>query len=259
MDSQHPFDVGLKDWLESVNAAVKKELEEKPTEYRELFYKINSALTLFSPIAEKLPVDNAGWIYGEDEILRSSSSIQIIMEFLTQAIYMETIHLWPAANHSARCGLEHTLWTIWQIIYPKEIKTKIGGADQAKFSEIKKSIFDIPRFDKYKDKFVFLGDGSQTKNLMNKITEIYGHLSYYVHTSNIHIELKGARPHITHDLSKNPRAERDTWMNISDTFEIIVIILTIACKEYFREENIKELEKITSPESYKIIFEDRRR
>lgn len=255
MASQHPFDVGLEDWLKCVNMAVEKEVKEKPEEYRELFDKINSALTFFSPIAEKLPVDNAKWIYGEGEISPPSSNIQIIMEFLTQAIYMEASHLWPAANHSARCGLEHIFWTIWQIKRPEESKTKIGGPAQAQFNEMKKSIFDIPRFAKCKDKFAFPGDGGETKFLPDKITEVYSHLSHYVHTSNIHIELSGARPHITHDLGKNPRAERDTWINISDTFEIILIMLAIACKEYLGEEDIKQLEKITSPEVYKTICE----
>jgi len=255
MGLQHPFDEGLNDWIDSINEAVIKEVTANPKEYRELFDKINSALTLFSPIAEELPVDHAIWIHGEDEISSRSSSIQIIMEFLTQAIYMEASHLWPAANHSARCALEHTFWTIWQIIHPKESKTKIGGPEQAKFSEMKDAVFDIPRFADCKNKFDFPGDGGQTKALLDKIVEVYGHLSYYVHTSNIHIELKGARPHITHDLGTNPKAERDARENISETFALIVIMLAIACKENLDEEEMKQIEQITSSEICKVIFE----
>lgn len=255
MASQHPFDKGLNDWINSVDYAVKKELLENSGELRELFDKINYALTLFLPLAEQLPVDQAKWIHGEDGILSPPSSIQIIMEFLTQAIYMQVSHLWPAANHSARCALEHTFWTIWQIAHPQKSKTRIGGPEQARFEEMKCSIFEIPRFANYKNEFEFPSDACKTKGLLDKIVEIYAHLSYYVHTSNIHIELKGARPHITHDLSTNPRAERDTRVNISETLMLIVIMLAIACREKLGSEEMKDLERITSLDICKTITE----
>lgn len=253
MDSQQLFDKKLKGWIDSVKRAIDKELSENPKKYRENFDKIKSALTIFSPIAEHLPIDQASWIYGEDKIASHSSNIQIIMEFLTQAIYMEAGHLWPAANHSARCALEHTFWTIWQIAYPTKSNTRIGGPDQAKFKEMKDAVFELPHFKLLKNMFSFSGDGGQTKVLIDKITEVYGHLSYYVHTSNIHIELRGKRPHITHDLGTNPKAEKDTEENISDALILIVILLSIACKEHIDKGMWDKLEEITSIKIKEII------
>lgn len=168
MDSGHPFNDGIDDWIKSVNEAVKKEVTEETKDFKLRFDKINLALTLFSPIAEELPIDHAIWFHGEDGVLPRSSSIQIIMEFLTQAVYMEASHLWPAANHSARCALEHTFWTIWQIGYPKESKTKIGGHGQVKFSEMKDAVFEITRFKDSNKKFDFPGDADTKKIFLKK-------------------------------------------------------------------------------------------
>ena len=154
---------------------------------------------------------------------------------------MEASHLWPAANHSLRCALEHTFWTIWQIGYPEGSKTMIGGPEQVKFSEIKDETFNITRFKDSKKKFEFSGSASTKINLFKKISKVYGHLSYYVHTSNIHIEIKGSRPHITHDLETNPRAERDTKENFNDTLVLIIILLSIACKESIEGEHLTTL------------------
>lgn len=245
--SGHPFDDEINEWIKSVNEAVKNELTENTEDFRLRFDKINSALTLFSPIAEKLPIDHAKWIYGDDEVIPRSSNIHIIMEFMTQALYMEASHLWPAANHSLRCALEHTFWTIWQIGNPKESKTMIGVHEQAKFSEMKDATFDIPRFKSSKGRFKFSGSAGTTRNIFQNINEVYGHLSYYVHTSNIHIEIKGARPHITHDLETNPKAERDTKENFNDTLILIVILLSIACKEFIKKENLAVIENELLP------------
>jgi len=255
MDSRHPFDEGIDDWIESVDEAVKKEVTEDTKDFRLRFEKINSALTLFSPIAEELPIDHARWFHGEDGVLPRSSSIQIIMEFLTQAVYMEASHLWPAANHSARCAFEHAFWTIWQIGYPKESKTKIGGPGQVNFSGIEDAVFEIPRFKESNKKFEFPGPASTKKSLFKKIHEVYGHLSYYVHTSNIHIEMKGTRPHITHDLKINPKAERDTKENFDETFELIVVLLSIACNEIIEQEYLTTLNELLPNYIYTTLEE----
>jgi hypothetical protein len=155
---------------------------------------------------------------------------------------MEASHLWPAANHSLRCALEHTFWTIWQIGYPEGSKTMIGGAEKAKFSEIKGETFKIIRFRDSIKKFGFSGSAGTTINLIAKINDVYGNLSYYVHTSNIHIKIRGARPHITHDLETNPRAERDTKINFNDTLVLIVILLSIACQESIEDEHLTVLQ-----------------
>ena len=247
MDSGHSFDVGIYEWIEYVNEAVKKELNENTEDFRLRFEKINSALTLFSPIAEKLPIDHAKWYHEGDVAISRASNIHLIMEFLTQALYMEASHLWPAANHSLRCALEHTFWTIWQIGYPEGSKTMIGGPEQVKFGDIKNETFNITRFNESKKKIKFSGSAGTTINLLEKITEVYGHLSYYVHTSNIHIEIKGARPHITHDLETNPKAERDTKTNFDDTLVLIVILLSIACKESIEGEHLTVLQNNLLP------------
>lgn len=255
MDSGHPFDDEINEWIESVNKAVKNELIENSEDFRVRFDKINSALTLFSPIAEKLPIDQAKWIYG-DEVIPRSSNIYIILQFMTQALYMEASHLWPAANHSLRCALEHTFWTIWQIGYPIESKTMIGGHEQANFSDMKKETFDLPRFKSSKKKIKFSGSSGTTRNICQNITDVYGHLSYYVHTSNIHIEIRGARPHITHDLETNPKAERDTKDNFNDTLVLIIILLSIANKEFIEKENLVVIENELLPkEVYKTLEE----
>lgn len=255
VDSGYLFNEGIKDWIESVNKALKKELTKENEDFSLRFEKINLALTLFAPIAEVLPIDQAKWYHGENGVLPRSSSTQIIMEFLTQALYMEASHLWPAANHSARCALEHTFWTIWQIGYPKESKTKIGGPKQARFSEMKDAVFEIPRFSKSNEKFELLGDTGRTKNLFEKIQEVYKHLSYYVHTSNIHIEMKGTRPHITHDLKMNPKAERDTKKNFNETFELIVVLLSIACNELIEQKHLTTLDKLLLKDVYTALEE----
>ncbi len=257
MDSGHPFDGEINDWIESVNEAVKNELIKNTEDFKLRFDKINSALTLFSPIAEKLPIDHAKWFHGEDEFIPRSSNIYIIMQFITQALYMEASHLWPAANHSLRCALEHTFWTIWQIGYPKESKTMIGGHEQVvKFSEMKAATFEIPRFKSAKERFGFSGSAGTTNNLFKNTTKVYGHLSHYVHTSNIHIEMKGARPHITHDIETNPKAERDTKENFNDTLVLIVILLSIASKEFIENDNLAVIEKELLPrEVYKTLEE----
>ncbi|CAD6494429.1 MAG: hypothetical protein EMLJLAPB_00782 [Candidatus Argoarchaeum ethanivorans] len=241
MDSGQSFDDGITEWIEYVNVAVKNEVTENSEDFRLRFEKINLALTLFSPIAEKLPIDHAKWFHGDDGVIPRSSNIHIIMEFITQALYMEASHLWPAANHSLRCALEHTFWTIWQIGYPEGSKTMIGGAEQVKISDMKDKTFNIPRFKNSKKKFEFSGSAGTTKNLFEKISEVYSHLSYYVHTSNIHIEIRGARPHITHDLGANPRAERDTQETFNDTLVLIVVLLSIACMEFIENEHLTVL------------------
>lgn len=256
MDSGHPFDGEINEWIGSVNEALENELTENIEDFKLRFDKINSALTLFSPIAEKLPIDQAIWFYGYDGVIPRSSNIHIIMEFITQALYMEASHLWPAANHSLRCALEHTFWTIWQIGHPKESKTMIGMHEQVKFRDMKDATFDIPRFKSAKEKFGFSGSAGTTNNLFKNITEVYSHLSYYVHTSNIHIEMKGARPHITHDIKTNPKAARDTKENFNDTLALIVILLSIACKESIEKENLAAIEKELLPrEVYKTLEE----
>jgi len=255
MDSRHPFDEEIDDWIKSVDEAVKKEVTEDTKEFKLRFDKINLALTRFSLIAEELPIDHAIWFHGEDGVLPRSSSIQIIMEFLTQAVYMEASHLWPAANHSARCAFEHTFWTIWQIGYPKESKTKIGGPGQVKFSEIEDAVFEIPRFKESNKNFELPGSAGTIKNLFEKIREVYGHLSYYVHTSNIHIEMRGTRPHITHDLKINPKAERDTKENFDETFELIVVLLSIACNEIIEQEYLTTLNELLPNYIYTTLEE----
>lgn len=256
MDSGRPFDEEIKEWIKSVNKAVEKETAEDTKDFKPRFNKINLTLTLFSPIAEELPVDQAKWFYGEEGVLPRSSSIQIIMEFLTQALYMEASHLWPAANHSTRCALEHTFWTIWQVGYPKESKTKIGGSEQAKFSEMIDAMLKIPRFKKSNEKFKFSGDHNTRKNLFEKIQEIYKHLSYYVHNSNIHIEMKGTRPHITHDLEMNPKAERETKVNFDETFELIIVLLSIACNKIIKQKNLTTtLNELLSKNVYTTLEE----
>ena len=241
MDSGQSFDDGITEWIEYINAAVKKEVTENSEDFRLRFEKINLALTLFSPIAEKLPIDHAKWFHGDDGVIPRSSNIYIIMEFITQALYMEGSHLWPAANHSLRCALEHTFWTIWQIGYPEGSKTMIGGHEQVKISDMKDETFNITRFKNSNKKFEFSGSAGTTKNLFDKISEVYSHLSYYVHTSNIHIEMRGARPHITHDLETNPRAERDTQKNFNDTLILIVVLLSITCMEFIENEHLTVL------------------
>jgi len=255
VDSGHFFDVEICEWIECVNEAVKKELNENTKDFRLRFEKINSALTLFSPIAEKLPIDHAKWFHGDGGVIPRSSNIHIIMEFISQALYMEASHLWPAANHSLRCALEHTFWTIWQIGYPEGSKTMIGGAEQLKFSEIKDKTFNITRFKNSKQKFKFSGSAGTKNHLLKKINEVYGHLSHYVHTSNIHIEIKGARPHITHDLETNPKAEKDTKENFNDTLVLIVILLSIACKESIKQEHLDTLHDELLPGDVYMILE----
>lgn len=256
MDSGPSFDNGINEWIEYVNVAVEKEVTENSTDFRLRFEKINSALTRFHPIAEKLPIDHAKWFHGDDGVIPRSSNIHIIMEFITQALYMEASHLWPAANHSLRCALEHTFWTIWQIGYPEGSKTMIGGPEQVKFSEIKNETFNITRFKDSKKKFEFSRSTGFTKNLFEKINEVYGHLSYYVHTSNIHIKIKGARPHITHDLETNPKAERDTKTNFNDTLVLIVILLSIACQESIEKGHLTTLHDNLLPSDVYMTIEE---
>ncbi len=256
MDSGQSFDDGITEWIEYVTAAVEKEVTENSEDFRFRFEKINSALTLFSPIAEKLPIDHAIWFYGNDEITSRSSNIYIIMEFITQALYMEASHLWPAANHSLRCALEHTFWTIWQIGYPEGSKTMMGGHEQVKFSDIKKDTFNITRFKDSKKRIKFSGSAGTTINLFEKISEVYSYLSHYVHTSNIHIEMRGARPHITHDLETNPKAERDTKKNFNDTLVLIVILLSITCQESIEEDHLTTLHDELLPDDVYTTLEE---
>lgn len=253
VDSVHPFDYGIDEWIKYVNEAVRNNLTD---DFRFRFDKIDSALTLFSPISEKLPIDHAKWFHGDDGVIPRSSNIHLIMEFITQALYMEASHLWPAANHSLRCALEHTFWTIWQIGYPEGSTTMIGGPENAKFSEIKKETFNVIRFRDSRKKFELSGNGGTTKNLIAKIDEVYGNLSYYVHTSNIHIEIKGARPHITHDLETNPKAERDTKTNFDDTLVLIVILLSIACQESIEDEHLTVLHDDLLPRDVYTTLEE---
>ena len=248
MDSGHPFEVGIDNWIKSTTKAVEKETSDDSKDFMVRFDKINSALMFFSPIAEELPIDQTIWYHGEGFALPESSNIQIIMEFLTQALYMEASHLWYAANHSTRCALEHTFWTIWQIGYPSTTGTKIEPG-RTRFSDILEKVFEIPRFRESIEKFYFLGDHSSEKNLSEKIQEVYRRLSFYVHSSNIHIEMKGTRPHITYDLEMNPKSERDTRINFDETFILIVVLLSIACKEFIKSSiDLKEIlpEKIYS-------------
>ena len=130
-----------------------------------------------------------------------------------------------------------------------------SGPNQTKFKDMKEAIFGIERFSKFKGKFEFHGDGKKTITLLDKLDEVWKHLSYYVHTSNIHIELKGKRPHITHDLGENPKAEYETKANIAETFDLILIMLILACGDKLEETEKETIKKIISNEFYKVIFE----
>lgn len=242
--SVHPFESEINEWIKVINSVVKNEKKLDKKKFKSRFDKVDIALSLFSSISELLPNNQTKWYHNEDEkLITIPGCIQLIMEFITQSLYLEASHLWPASNHSARCALEHTFWTIRQIGNPKESKTKIGGPGQSRFSDMINDVFDIPRFDKSKVKILFKKSGNEI-NLYNKVGEVYKHLSYYVHTSNIHIELKGARPHITHDLEMNPKAEKETTTNFNETFNLIIVLLSITCSETLEKQDIKSLKKI---------------
>lgn len=256
MALQDVFRNNFKDWFHTIEEVEEKELSENIENYNKIYTNFQKVHKLFAPISEQLPIDHATWIYGSNEIMSKASSIQLIIEFLIQSLYLQVCHLWPAANHSARCSLEHTLWTIWQISNPKESKSQIGDQRQTRFSTMVDDIFNIERFSNSNSSFVIKGDGASDKNLKEKINEVYYHLSYYIHTSNIHIEVKGVRPHITHDMQKNPKAEIETKVNIEDTYNLILILLSISCRELFKPESVKEIETLLQKDLFDSLKEN---
>ncbi len=247
------FQDNFLDWFKTIEEVKDIELKENIDNFDKLYSNLQKAHKLFAPIAEKLPIDHATWIYGNEKIIPKSSSIQLIIEFVIQSLYLQVCHLWPAANHSARCSLEHTLLTIWQISNPKESTALIGDQRQTRFSTMVDDIFNIKRFSKSNSSFEIKDDGGLEKNLKDKINEVYSHLSYYIHTSNIHIDTKGARPHITHDLKKNPKAERDTGVNIEDTYNLILILLALSCKEHLEPDTIAILKTLLNPNLFESL------
>jgi len=252
--SSQRFDEGVKGWIELINGAINKELDDGES-YRALFDRIHIAMELFLPAAEKLPTDQTKWVHKSQDFMPRTSSIHSILEFIIQGLYMEASHLWAAANHSARCAIEHTELLIWHIGYPTMSNKTIGGPDHPRFKTIRENILEMPRFRDLRKKTPLTNASGHGISLFAKSEEIYNNLSHYVHTSNIQIDQRGARPHITSDLVKNSEAEEFTKENIKGAFDVCIIFLGIACWEIFGVEEKNSFERLTSPDIRKFIEE----
>jgi len=257
MDLSHCFETELNSWLDLINKAVKKELKKDMKGLLERYNHINSALKTFLPLAEDLPEDTANWIFGEDNVTKKTSDIQFIMELLIQSLYLETCHLWSAANHSTRCAFEHTFMTIWHIGYPSKIKKIIGGPNQPRFSDIRNEVFALPKYKMLNNKFKYKKRTADYEiGLQEKSEKVYSYLSHYVHTSNVQIEMKGTRPHITYDLGYNPRLEKFTTEHFNRTFEIITTLLCIAFIGALESEHLDVLQEFMNKNDFNIIKQE---
>jgi len=65
--------------------------------------------------------------------------------------------------------------------------------------------------------------------------------------------MRGTRPHITHDLKMNPKAERDTKENFDETFELIVVLLSVACNESIEQKHLTTLNKLLPKDVYTTL------
>jgi len=250
MDSAHVFDSRLSDWISRVSRNIQDELSNGDSRYRDLFERTESAVSFLSYLAERLPTDQSSWVSGDHSTISRASDVHFALDSISQAIFLSACHLWAPSNHSARCALEHTIYSIWSIGFPAESAKDSSGADRLRFKETTDAFFNIRRYSDFDKKF-------RTEcgtSLKERIEKLYWNLSFYVHTSNIQREMRGARPHITYDLGDNPTRLNHTLENINETLSLTSVLLCIASLDDITEKHDQDLSAFLTQEYLRILI-----
>ena len=165
------------------------------------------------------------------------------MEQLKLSTLLTACHFWDQANHALRCALEHTLMSIWITAHPIDIDKQVGK--DITISDIQTKIFSLPSFKLYN---TIVED-----HLKINLKHNYEELSTFVHSSNVHMRSGEERPHVTLKFAKNPGQQKKTMTNLTNTFELIIILLAITYESVIKKEDAKKIKSIVSKNTKESI------
>ena len=229
------FEEEFKDWFESINNNAEKFLSRREkADIASIYKQIYDFRDIIDSYLTNIKLNQTAWMYGEKKPT-IHPDVTYVFESLIESLYFLSLNLYHPANHAARCALEHIVITIHKIGFPARGPAK-------NHAQMRGGILGLPRYYEFNSCGVKLKIYKANKKytLSEFMENTYHELSEYVHSSDAFRKSSNRDPVRTEDTSFKGKEYATTLRNIVDTLFIVIVMLSIALKEWI----VKELDSL---------------
>ena len=232
------FEEEFKDWFESINSNANTFLSRREsTDIASIYKQIYDFRDIIDGYLTNIKLNQTAWMYGEKKPT-IHPDVTYVFESLIESLYFLSLNLYHPANHAARCALEHIVITIHKIGFPAREPAK-------NHAQMRESILALPRYYEFnRCGFKLKVYRTNRKRALSEFIEnTYHNLSEYVHSSDAFRKSSNRDPVRTEDTSFKGKEYATTLRNIVDTLFIVIVMLSIALKEWIAKElvNLKKI------------------